>query len=152
MLMRTDNSAFSCIFHCCYITILHCVFAYFELLFKCSNKYNIIIYSQSMISMLSQENTSIYDWLSYPVSGSGVTTPGQLWAMPRLHFGLPRLPCSQIDETFYVTLMLLVSCPGCPGCPFTLVTPLVSGRRVNIDPVLKPGKQRTSLTSYPGHE
>ena len=46
---------------------------------------------------------------------SGVTTPGQLWAMPRL-------PCPQIDKTFYVTLMLLVSCPG---CSFTLVTPLL---------------------------
>ena len=52
---------------------------------------------------------------------SGVTTPGQLWAMPRLPFGLPRLPCPQIDKTFYVTLMLLVSCPGCPS---TLVTPM----------------------------
>ena len=45
---------------------------------------------------------------------SGITTPGQLWAMPRLPFGLPRLPCPQIDKTFYVTLMLLASCPGCP--------------------------------------
>ena len=55
---------------------------------------------------------------------SGVTTPGQLWAMPRLPFGLPRLLCPQIDKTFYVyvTLMLLVSWPG---CPFTLVKPLV---------------------------
>ena len=55
---------------------------------------------------------------------SGVTTHGQLWAMPRFPFGLPRLPRPQIDQTFYVshvTLMLLVSCPG---CPFTLVTPL----------------------------
>ena len=41
--------------------------------------------------------------------------------MPRLPFGLPRLPCPQIDKTFYVTLMLLVSCPD---CPFTLFTPL----------------------------
>ena len=52
---------------------------------------------------------------------SGVTTPGQLWAMPRLPFGRPRLPCPQIDKTFYVTPMLLISCPG---CSFTLVTPL----------------------------
>ena len=43
------------------------------------------------------------------------------WAMPRLPFGLPRLPCPQIDKTFYVTLMLFVSCPG---CLCTLVTPL----------------------------
>ena len=62
---------------------------------------------------------------SFVIICSGVTTPGQLWAMPGLPFGLPRLPCPQIDETFYVTLMLLASCPGCPGCPFTLVTPLI---------------------------
>ena len=51
---------------------------------------------------------------------SGVTTPGQLWAMPRLFFGLPRLPCPQIDKTFYVTLMpcckvsvaLVADCPA----------------------------------------
>ena len=59
------------------------------------------------------------------LSPSGVTTPGQLWAMTRLPFGLPRLPCPQIDKTFYGILMLLVSCPG---CPFTLVTPLLSPR------------------------
>ena len=29
---------------------------------------------------------------------SGLTTPGQLWAMPRFPFGLPRLPCLQIDK------------------------------------------------------
>jgi hypothetical protein len=49
------------------------------------------------------------------------TMPRQLWAMPGLPFELPRLPCPQIDKTFYVTLMLLASCPG---CPFFLVTPL----------------------------
>jgi hypothetical protein len=37
---------------------------------------------------------------------SGVTTPGQLWAMPRLPFGLPRLPCPKSDKTFYVKCAL----------------------------------------------
>ena len=54
------------------------------------------------------------DLIEISILGSGVTTPGQLWAMPRLPFGLLRLPCPQIDKTFYVTLMLLVSCSGCP--------------------------------------
>ena len=47
----------------------------------------------------------------YRCLSSGVATPRQLWAMPRLPFGLPRLPWHQIDKTFYGTLMLLVSCP-----------------------------------------
>ena len=55
-----------------------------------------------------------------------LTAPGQLWAMPRLSFGLPRFPCPQIDKTFYVTLMLLVICPGCPFILVTPVAPLLS--------------------------
>ena len=31
--------------------------------------------------------------------------PGQLWAMPRLPFGLPRLPCPQIDKTVVTPLI-----------------------------------------------
>ena len=31
-------------------------------------------------------------------------TPGHWWSMTRLFFGLTRLPCSQIDKTFYQSI------------------------------------------------
>ena len=58
-------------------------------------------------------------FFSTSVVCSNVTTPGQLWAMPKLPFGLPRLPCLQIDKTFYLyDIDAVGQLPWLPRLPF----------------------------------